>query len=111
MVATRKWGKDCLDSNCSGSNDCCVSNSLTEPSEALQEVGEIIRLHRKRKRLTQAQLGTEIDLDASAVCRIEQGKRPNLNATTLARIASVLGIDRDRVLAPLEGGDLEAVAS
>jgi DNA-binding XRE family transcriptional regulator len=95
-------GQDCLDSNCSGSNDCCVSNSLAEPNEALQEVGEIIRVHRRKARLTQAQLGSEVALDAPAICRIEQGKRRNLNATTLIRIAQALDIDRDRVLAPLE---------
>jgi transcriptional regulator with XRE-family HTH domain len=77
-----------------------VSNPWQDPHEALQEVGEIIRVHRRKARLTQAQLGTVVDLDAPAICRIEQGKRSKLEAATLIRIAQALGIDLDDLAAP-----------
>jgi transcriptional regulator with XRE-family HTH domain len=83
-----------------------VSNPPAGP-EALQEVGEIIRVKRMKAGLTQAQLGTAVDLDTTTICRIEQGQRSRLEAATLFRIAQVLGInlaELAELLAPRPSG-------
>jgi len=63
---------------------CLDSNAL--------ETGALIKEYRKKKGLTQGELGEKVGVTASAIMRYEQGKR-GLNLETINRIASALDVD------------------
>jgi len=57
-----------------------------------------LKIARKARGLTQAQLGALCDLDHSVICRIERGGFAR--ATTIQAIARALGVDDYRTLLP-----------
>lgn len=54
-------------------------------------IGENIRLYRKRKKITQMELGQMVGLTNDHICRIENDK-VNTTLNTLTKIASALGV-------------------
>ena len=57
-----------------------------------EQVGALVRHHRKRSGLTQSQLAEQVDLTSLTVGRIERGDAaPSFE--TLNRLADVLGVD------------------
>jgi len=55
----------------------------------LKQLGEQIALQRKRKKLTQLDLGAKIDMEKSNLSAIENG-RQNASSLTLKKIADAL---------------------
>lgn len=66
-------------------------------SDDLHPIGERLRALRETHGLTQEQFGNIIDLDETAVSKIEHGKR-GLAAAELAQICEHFGIRSDEVL-------------
>ena len=64
------------------------------PDDALflKKVGQQLKFHRKKQKLTQLEVGLRAGLEESAVQRIEAG-RINSTLKTLLKIANVLNID------------------
>ena len=65
---------------------------LSRPEvKLLKSLGEKIRELRKEKKMTQAELAAECDLDKQSIFRIEKGEF-NISLTTLFRLADGLGV-------------------
>lgn len=68
--------------------------------------GEVIKLLRKRKNLTQEQLGDLIGVQKSAIAKYEKGRVENLKRSTIEKLAEIfsvspsyiLGIDNDETI-------------
>ena len=56
-----------------------------------EEIISIIRNHRKSLGITLAELSEKVDIRATTICDIENGKR-NPSLTTLLRITDALGL-------------------
>jgi transcriptional regulator with XRE-family HTH domain len=61
-------------------------------------LGERLLLSRRRARLTQAQLGTQVGLTGSSIARLEQGRIQEIRTGSLERIARALGVSADYLL-------------
>jgi transcriptional regulator with XRE-family HTH domain len=65
-------------------------------------LGERVHLHRRRKQLTQQQLGDEVGLSKASVYRIEKGEFDDVKGQTVVRLAQVLGVSADYLLGMTE---------
>jgi transcriptional regulator with XRE-family HTH domain len=71
---------------------------LDEMRAFARAVGYVLRTERQRRHWTLADMGQQVGLSASQLCRIELGVRP-VNMTRLVRLCAVLGVRPDRVIA------------
>lgn len=70
-----------------------------ENTEALEQVGLVIKQKRKEKGLTQKELGERLGISAPAMTKYEQGQ--NLTLATLLKIAQALGTSITDILGGL----------
>lgn len=63
------------------------------------EFGSLLRDHRKRRRLTQQQLADAVGVDFTYISKVENGRVDPPSEATLQKIASVLEIDPEELLA------------
>jgi transcriptional regulator with XRE-family HTH domain len=61
-------------------------------------LGDRLRRIRKAHELSQAELATMLGLPQSWISELETGKRPHLDANTLARFCTALGVSADYLL-------------
>jgi transcriptional regulator with XRE-family HTH domain len=61
-------------------------------------LGDRLRRSRKARDMSQAELSTLLGLPQSWVSELETGKRPHLDANTLARFCTALGVSADYLL-------------
>ncbi len=86
--------------------------------DLLERLGQRLRALREAHRLTQAEFGERVGLEAETVSRVERGHQP-LSVANLARVATVFGVpiaalvDPEVPLPPpaLEPGELEILAA
>ena len=62
-------------------------------------LGRIVRSHRERLHLTQAQLAAQVGVSRSAISELEAGRIAQPRATVFARLAKALGIPAAALLA------------
>jgi len=74
--------------------------SKTE-AKHLKLLGEMIRDLRKEKKMTQAELATECELDKQTIFRVEKGEI-NMTLSTLFRLADALGVVATNLLSGLK---------
>jgi transcriptional regulator with XRE-family HTH domain len=60
--------------------------------------GERIALMRRRRKLTQKQLGEAVGLHANTIARLERGVLPDIPSQAMGRIAHALGCTSDFLL-------------
>jgi transcriptional regulator with XRE-family HTH domain len=70
----------------------------------LQQLGEALHLARRRQDLTLQEVADTADVSYSVVSQVERGKKPQVTFMTVAKLATVLGISLDAVLAGNAGG-------
>lgn len=61
-------------------------------------LGDRLRQSRKARELSQADLAEMLGLPQSWISELETGKRPHLDANTLARFSTALGVTTDYLL-------------
>lgn len=66
---------------------------------------DTLRKLRERRRLTLDQLAEESKLDKQSIHRLEKGKRGRVRELTLTNLAKALGVEKNRLIAPLADGD------
>lgn len=65
--------------------------------ELMKAFGDILRKHRRSKKLTQEELGLEADVDRVFISRLESGtQKPSI--ATLFRVARVLQIEPHEII-------------
>jgi transcriptional regulator with XRE-family HTH domain len=60
-------------------------------------LGEVLKSHRLRTRLSQSAVARRAGLDASVLSNIETGNRASLRFETVVKIAEVLGVSLDAI--------------
>ncbi|MFC5409131.1 helix-turn-helix domain-containing protein [Larkinella bovis] len=60
-------------------------------SNTPEEIGQLIRITRKKKQLTQKELGAKMGVSESAVNKLESGTR-SLTVQTLKKVTEALGV-------------------
>jgi transcriptional regulator with XRE-family HTH domain len=65
-------------------------------------LGDRLRRRRKARELSQAELATLLGLPQSWISELETGKRPHLDANTLARFCTALDVSADYLLGMTE---------
>ncbi|MBN1356901.1 helix-turn-helix domain-containing protein [bacterium] len=73
------------------------------------EFKEAVRLHRKRKRLTQKQLAKLAGLDISMIVRIEGGETKTVKSDALRRLAEALEVSADELIGRKMGLTIEDI--
>lgn len=61
-------------------------------------LGDRLRRSRKARDLSQVELSTMLELPQSWISELETGKRPHLDANTLARFCTALSVSADYLL-------------
>jgi transcriptional regulator with XRE-family HTH domain len=64
-----------------------------------RSLGEVLKAHRLRTRLSQSAVARRAGLDASVLSNIESGNRESLRFETVAKLAEVLGVSLDAIAA------------
>ncbi len=59
----------------------------------LCEIGDIIRAERKRQRITQGKLATDLGMSRATISQIESGTVPDIGVRKLIRILEYLGLE------------------
>jgi transcriptional regulator with XRE-family HTH domain len=62
------------------------------------QIGERVKGHRKRLRLTQLALASKAGVRPETISRLERGKVENPDTDTLAKLARVLGVKIDQLI-------------
>jgi transcriptional regulator with XRE-family HTH domain len=76
-----------------------MTNSIYQDQEVLdaEEIGENIRRFRKRKKLTQKDLSIQLNVDRTAITKLEKGER-KLDAIEIFRLQKILGVTQEEIL-------------
>ncbi len=74
---------------------------MPNPEKDLKLIGETIRFLRKKKGISQEELGAEADLDRTYISDIELGTR-NFGIKNLIKLAAVLNVKPSQLLKRIE---------
>ena len=74
---------------------------MPNPDKDLKLIGETIRALRKKKGISQEELGAEADLDRTYISDIELGTR-NFGINNLIKLAKVLNVKPSHLLRRIE---------
>jgi DNA-binding XRE family transcriptional regulator len=88
-----------------------AQGSLHACSPFQGNTGERIALIRRRRKMTQKQLGEAVGLHANTIARLERGVLPDIPSQAMGRVAQALGCPSDFLLGLSEDIESELVAA